>query len=161
MTVRYMGIFFEGESAEFIKRMQPTPLEYTNDELHCTFKYRPQDEELFEDIIGQEVEVYLIGYGCDGKNSGFEIAFDDAYDPFYINYHEDKRNEDGIPILKPKHITVSLAKNAKPAKTKDLDFIRLANPIPVKGRLGYWISEKKQDGFVCYDKVLEEQRTLK
>ena len=34
MTIRYMGIFFEGESAEFIKRMQPTPLEYTNDELH-------------------------------------------------------------------------------------------------------------------------------
>ena len=67
----------------------------------------------------------------------------------------------GRESVPAKHITVSLAKNAKPVKTKDLDFIRLTNPIPVKGRFGYWISEKKQDGFICYNKVLEEQRTLK
>lgn len=161
MTVRYMGIFFEGEDADFIKKMQFNPLEWTNDEIHCTFKYKPKDDELFEELVGQEVEVFLVGYGCDGKNSGFEVAFDESYDPYYINYHEDKVNEDGSPIIKPKHITVSLAKGASPTKTKDLNFAKLAYPISVKGRFGYWISEKNGNSYVSYEKVLEENKTLK
>lgn len=159
--VRYMGIFFEGEDADFIKQMEFNPLEWTNDLLHCTFKYKPKNDELFEECVGQEVDVYLIGYGCDGKNSGFEIAFDDSLDPYYINYDEKKVNEDGTPMLKPKHITVSLAKGAIPAETKDLDFIRLAKPIIVKGRLGYWVTEKNKESHVCYERVLGDKKTLK
>lgn len=159
--VRYMGIFFEGEQAELIKSLQPTKLERTNDEIHCTFKYKPSNEELIEDLVGQEVEVYLIGYGCDGKNSGFEVAFDESYDPYYINYHEDKKDENGLPLLKPKHITASLADGAVAAHTKDLDFVRLAEPILVTGRFGYWITEKGLPSHISYERFLDDKKTLK
>ncbi len=159
--VRYMGIFFEGEQAELIKSMQPTKLEKTNDEIHCTFKYLPKNEELIDDIVGQEVEVFLIGYGCDGNNSGFEIAFDDVYDSYYINYDESKTDENGKPILKTKHITVSLKNNASAVNTKNLEFVRLAEPISVTGRFGYWLRDDKDVEYISYDKVLEENIILK
>lgn len=159
--VRYMGIFFEGEQAEIIKSLQPTKLDRTNDEIHCTFKYKPTDEELIEDIVGQEVDVYLIGYGCNGKNSGFEVAFDEAFDPYYINYFANKNDEDGNPLLKPKHITASLAEGAVAAETADLDFVKLSEPIMVTGRFGYWITAPGVKPHISYEKALEEKKTLK
>ena len=158
--VRYMGIFFEGEQAELIKSLQPTKLERTNGEIHCTFKYKPSNEELIEDLVGQEVEVYLIGYGCDGKNSGFEVAFDESYDPYYINYHEDKKDENGLPLLKPKHITASLADGAVAAHTKDLDFVRLAEPILVTGRFGYWITAPGVEAHISYERNFQKNKTI-
>ena len=109
--VRYMGIFFEGEEAEDIKRLEFNPLEWNNDLLHCTFKYKPKDEELFEDLVGQEVDVYLVGYGCDGKNSGFEVAFDESFEPYYINYDNKKLDEYGAPMLKTKPSLLTLCDN--------------------------------------------------
>ena len=159
--VRYMGIFFEGEQAEIIKSLQPTKLARTNDEIHCTFKYKPTDAELIDDIVGQEVEVYLIGYGCDGKNSGFEITFDEAYDPYYVNYDDSKKDEYGNPVLKTKHITASLAEGAVAAHTKDLEFVRLAEPVVVIGKFGYWITAPGVDPHISYEKALEEKITLK
>ena len=159
--VRYMGIFFEGEQAELIKTLQPTKLEKMNDEIHCTFKYKPTDDELIEEIVGQEVDVFLIGYGCDGKNSGFEIAFDEAYNSYYINYHEDKTDEQGNPILKPKHITASMSEGAVAAHTKDLEFVKLAEPILVTGRFGYWVTAPGVKPHISYERTLEDKRTLK
>lgn len=160
VEVKYMAIFFEGEQAEVIKSLQPTKLERTNDEIHCTFKYRPKDEELFEDLVGQEVEVYLIGYGCDGKNSGFEVSFDQTYDSYYINYHEDKVDENGLPLLKTKHITASLADGAVAAHTKDLDFVRLSEPILVTGRFGYWVVEPDMSEHLSYDKKFQKNEVI-
>mgnify|MGYP003507004026 CR=1 FL=1 len=155
--VRYMGIFFEGEQAELIKSLQPTKLEWTNDEIHCTFKYKHTEDELFDEIVGQDVEVYLVGYGWDGDNSGFEVAFDESYVTYYINYHEDKKDENGFPLLKPKHITASLSKGAVAAHTKDLDFVKLAKPIMVTGRFGYWIADKKTPGYISYEPYLNKK----
>lgn len=153
--VRYMGIFFEKGQAELIKSLQPTKLEKTNDEIHCTFKYRPTNEELIDNLVGQEVEVYLIGYGCDGKNSGFEVDFDEAYNCYYINYLDDKKEENGLPLLKPKHITASLAEGAIAAHTKDLDFVKFVEPILVKGRFGYWIDDGVLPAHISYEKYLD------
>lgn len=157
--VRYMGIFFEGKQAELIKSLQPTKLDNTNDELHCTFKYKPTDEELIEELVGQEVEVYLIGYGCDGKNSGFLVTFDESYNSYYINYHEDKTDKNGNPLLKPKHITVSLADGASATDTKDLNFVKLSEPILVIGKFGYWITEPAVKPHISYEKAFDKKIT--
>lgn len=153
--VRYMGIFFEGEQAELIKSLQPTKLEKTNDEIHCTFKYRPTNEELIDNLVGQEVKVSLIGYGCDGNNSGFEVSFDESYNRYYINYFDDKKDENGLPLLKPKHITASLTEGAVASHTKDLDFVKFVEPILVTGRFGYWIDDEDGHAHISYEKHLD------
>ena len=109
----YEGIFFDNKTVELIHSLEINPLAKVNDEIHCTFKYHPNKVEIFNDIVGQTFEVFLIGYGNDGKNSGFSISFSDRLLPYYINYDEQNPS-----VLKVPHITASLAKDmAKPAKT--------------------------------------------
>lgn len=157
--VNYMGIFFEEEEVKKIKAVEPVNLNNQNDSLHCTFKYRPSLDEIraMDEVVGQEITVYLIGYGCDGQNSGFEIAFDEAFNQYYFNTEV----KDGEVVYKKKHITVSLADGAKPVNTKDLNFERLHEPIAITGRLGYWIVGKNIQAHISYDKALTEERTLK
>lgn len=61
----YEGIFFEADMADLIHSLEEEKLAKFNDELHCTFKYHPTTGEIFNDIVGKTVEVYLIGYGND------------------------------------------------------------------------------------------------
>ena len=160
--VSYMGIFFDEEQSELIKSLQATNLETVNDMLHCTFKYRPTSSEIrnMDEIVGQEVDVFLIGYGCNGKNSGFEIAFDEYYDSYYVNY-DTKLDSDGKQILKTKHITASLAYDARAVDTKDLDFVKLAEPVKVTGKFGYWIAGKNIKPYLSFEKVFgEPSKTL-
>lgn len=42
----YEGIFFEGETAEFIHSLEKEKLPVINDEIHCTFKYHPMKKYL-------------------------------------------------------------------------------------------------------------------
>ena len=46
-------------------------------------------DELFNDIVGTEVNVLIIGYACDGQNSGFLIKIPEEYMEYYLNYDED------------------------------------------------------------------------
>lgn len=155
--VNYMGIFFDKEQSELIMSLQPTKLEKVNDEVHCTFKYKPTNSEIsmMDEIVGQEVDVFLIGYGCDGKNSGFEVAFDEYYDSYYVNY-DTKLDSDGKPVLKTKHITASLAEGAKAAATKDLVFVKLAEPVKVTGKFGYWIVGKDIESHKSFERFFDE-----
>lgn len=73
----YEGIFFESDVVDLIHLLETKRLAKVNDKLHCTFKYHPTADEIFNDIVGKTFEVYLIGYGNDGQNSGFEILFPD------------------------------------------------------------------------------------
>ena len=134
--VHYEGIFFEEENAKLISALDKENLPVINDELHCTFKVKPTEEELFDTIVGKEVEIELVGYGNNGENSGFEIRFPVKYAHYYINYDEERPNK-----LKVPHITASIVKGAKAYKTKDLDFQPLEKPIKVTGKFGYWIKE--------------------
>ena len=69
----YEGIFFEEDMVNIIHSLEKEKLARINDEIHCTFKYHPNNNEIFNEIVGQVFEVYLVGYGNDGQNSGFEI----------------------------------------------------------------------------------------
>lgn len=48
--IHYEGIFFEGESLELIKKLEGMNLGIINDEIHLTFKYKPEDSEIFNRI---------------------------------------------------------------------------------------------------------------
>ena len=122
----YEGIFFEADVVELIHSLETEKLAKVNDEIHCTFKYHPNEEEVFNDIVGKKFEVFLIGYGNDGMNSGFQISLPDELMPYYINYDEQKPD-----VLKVPHITASLSEGAKASNTKNLDFKPLEKPISI------------------------------
>lgn len=71
--IKYAGLFFDKENTEIIFSKECSPLSKTRDFLHCTFKYHPQSDEIFNDIVGKYFDIYLIGYGNDGKNSAFLV----------------------------------------------------------------------------------------
>lgn len=146
----YEGIFFEGAEVELIHSLEKVTLPVINDEIHCTFKYHPDDCEIFNDIVGKEVEVLLVGYGFDGENSGFAIQLPKEMMPYYINYDEVNPEQLKIP-----HITASLAVGAKASNTKNLHFEPLSKPIPITGKFGYWIKETDNEhiSYDVYDKI--------
>lgn len=133
----YERIFFETDMVDLIHSLETEKLTKVNDEIHCTFKYHPTIEEIFNDIVGKTFEIYLIWYGNDGQNSGFEILFPDELKDYYINYDEQNPG-----ILKTPHITASLAEGAKASNTKNLNFKPLEKPIKLIGKFGYWIKDE-------------------
>jgi len=138
--VSYEGIFFEADMVDLIHSLEVEKLAKVNDEIHCTFKYHPLADEIFNDIVGNIFEVYLIAYGNDGHNRGFEILFPDELKNYYINY-----DEQNPCILKIPHITASLAKGAKASNTKNLNFKPLEKPVKLIGKFGYWIKDENTE----------------
>lgn len=138
--LKYEAIFLDEESVKLIHRLEEKKLDRVNDEIHLTLKYKPNDNEIFNDIVGQEFEMYLIGYGNDGNNSGFEIELSENLKPYYINYDEINTN-----ILKKPHITASLSEEAEAVNTKNLDFKKLPQKYTVKGRFGFWIEDDDKE----------------
>lgn len=151
----YEGIFFEGETVDFIHSLEKFQLPIVNDEIHCTFKYHPSENEIFDELVGKEIEVLIVGYGYDGNNSGFEVQLPIDIMQYYINYEE----HDPSRLKKP-HITASLAKDAKASNTKDLIFEKLPKSYIVKGRFGYWIKEENIEylSYDKYNKIVAEKR---
>ena len=149
----YEGIFFEGKNKQIIYNLEKEPLKIPIDKLHCTFKYRPKDEEIFNDLVGEVIEVELIGYGCNGDNSGFLIKLPSNIIDYYINYGSDFPKK----RVKP-HITVSLSDKAEAKNTKDLDFLPLDKAVKIKGRFGYCIKEQDKE-FISYENKAREGKT--
>ena len=143
----YEGIFFEANVVELIHSVETEKLSKVNDEIHCTFKYHPNEEEVFDELVGKSFEVFLIGYGNDGMNSGFQISLPVELMPYYINY--DEQNPD---VLKVPHITASLSEGAKASNTKNLDFKPLKKPIRIEGKFGYWIKDENGE-YVSYEPI--------
>lgn len=149
--VSYEGIFFDKETVEFIHSLEGKKLKRVNDEIHCTFKYHPKDSEIFNEIVGEYFEVYLVGYGNDGKNSGFKVELPERLQEYYINYDEENCDK-----LKVPHITASLGCDASAVKTKNLDFIPLQKPVKLVGRFGYWIKEDSNE-YLSFDKYAKRK----
>lgn len=141
----YEGIFFEADMVKLIHSLETEKLTKVNDQIHCTFKYHPSTNEIFNDIVGKTFEVYLIGYSNDGLNSGFEISFPDELKDYYINY-----DEQNPTLLKVPHITASLSKGAKASNTKNLNFKPLEKPIKLVGKFGYWIKDENKE-YISYE----------
>ena len=138
--VLYEGLFFEGKEAEIIHSLEEKQLDYVNDELHCTFKYKPIGKEIFNEIVGKSFDIYIVGYASDGMNSGFEVVIPEELKKYYINYEDEEAG-----ILKVPHITASLSKGAKAVNTKNLKFKKLSKPVKITGRFGCWVKENNKE----------------
>ena len=148
--VKYEGIFFDESMEYLILTNEKIHLGDINDTLHITFKYKPLEYEIFDEIVGNFYEIELIGYGCDGENSGFEVSLADELKKYYINFDEVNKDK-----LKTPHITTSLSKEAVPMNTKNLKFVPLEQPIKVKGRFGYWINDNRRE-YLSFEKYKKE-----
>lgn len=142
--VYYEGLFFDEESTNKILSLESNRLEFGIEILHCTFKYLPNNEEIFNEIVGNYYEIELIGYGYNENNSGFYLKLPDELKKYYINYYEKE-------LVLP-HVTCSLSSSGESEDTKDLVFSYIENPIRLKCRFGYYIKEDNGKAFVSYDK---------
>ena len=147
----YEGIFFDSESVAKIHSLEKERLPLVNDEIHCTFKYHPQEDEIFDELVGQEIEVLITGYGNNGKNSGFILQLPETIMPYYINFEDEEHK-----IISHPHITASLAEGAKASDTRFLEFELLPQPVRVKGKFGYWIKEENLE-YVSFQKYKKEK----
>ena len=149
--VEYFGIFFNKENSKIISDNEKQRLEFLPNNFHCTFAFRPNEIELFNQFVGQNVDVSLIGYGNNNENSGFEIAFDDKFKDLFKNF--DINNTPKTP-----HITTSLANGARAVNTCNLRFEPI-KPITITGRFGFFVIENNK-GFISFDKqkTIEQEK---
>lgn len=145
--LKYEAIFLDEESIKLIQQLEENKLDRVNDEIHLTLKYKPNDDEVFNEIVGKEFELYLIGYGNDGTNAGFEVELSDELKPYYINYDEDEPSKVKIP-----HITSSLALDAKAMNTKNLAFNKLPQKYKIKGTFGFWLEDEEGNEKLSFEK---------
>lgn len=143
--ISYEGLFFEGESLELIHSLDINKLEKANDEIHCTFRYHPSKNEIFNELVGKTFEVTLTSYGSDSNNSGFLVSLPDELKPYYINYESDQKT------LRIPHITASISVGAEPSETRNLDFKPLPITHKIKGRFGFYIKDNRGK-YISYDK---------
>ena len=145
--LKYEAIFLDEESINLIQQLEENKLDRVNDEIHLTLKYKPNDNEIFNEIVGKEFELYLIGYGNNGTNAGFEVELSDELKPYYINYDEDEPSK-----LKTPHITSSLALDAKAMNTKNLLFNKLPQKYKIKGTFGFWLEDEEGNEKLSFEK---------
>ena len=145
--LKYEAIFLDKESIKLIQDLETNKLERVNDEIHLTLKYKPAQHEIFNDLVGKEFEMYLVAYGNDGINAGFEVELSEELKTYYINYDEDDNTKIKIP-----HITSSLAVDAKAMNTKNLLLNKLPQKYSIKGKLGFWIEEEDGTEYLSYNK---------
>ena len=150
--VKYEGLFFDEEASKIISTLDVNKLGKINDVIHCTFKYMPSDDEIFNELVGREFEISLIGYGSDGKNSGFTILLPEELNNYYINYDEDGN-------LRVPHITSSLAEGAEAKDTKNLNFEIISFQHKIKCRFGFWIKENDKE-FLSFNKYLKDNNEV-
>ena len=148
--INYEGIFFLEEELEKLFSNEGHFLGNRNDLPHITFSYKPDGKHLIEDVIGQDVTCYLTSYGCNGENSAFLATFPEEFESIYYN------SEDKGERINP-HITVSLADNAKAANSRNLTFVKLKEPIPIKGKFGYWIKDDGKE-YALFEKILPKKK---
>ena len=127
--VSYEGLFFKKKD---ILKYEKVHLPIINDEIHCTFKYKPNEKEIFNELVNKVYNVKLISYGYSENNSGFEIELPASLEKYYIN--TDKNGN----YVKP-HITVSISENGASVDTRKLKFTPLQKKITIKGKFGFWI----------------------
>ena len=161
--VLYQAIFFDKNNIERLVNMQGEKLENVQELMHCTFGFCPSEEQInkFSQILGRIITLKVIGYGSDGKNSGFEVELSPELEEVYANATR-KGNK-----IRP-HITVSMAAGAKAKDTATLQFSPLEEPFEIVGIAGYIEQDKgngtkqlitRQQKQTTHDENEEDQQT--
>lgn len=147
--VEYFGIFVDNQDIEKIIKNEKNTLEKQPNNFHCTFAYKPKNIEMFNDIIGKNIDILLIGYGCDGKNSGFKVSFPNDMKKYFLN--ADKEGN-----LKVPHITTSLSKTGKAINTANLKFEDIEESVVIKGKFGAFVVENNKR-YISFEKIHIDQ----
>lgn len=162
--VSYQAIFLDEESIKKLLEMQGEKLPKKPKYMHCTFKFNPTDKEI-EDfskaLLGKKVNLKVIGYGSNGKNSGFEIALEPEQEAVYTNSHT--VNEKGIPEIERTvpHITVSMSEDAKAVDTGFLNFKPIKEPFEISGKGGFFVVDKaEKTSSVVYEDFRTERTNV-
>lgn len=158
--LQYQAIFFNKETMESLIAKQDEKLTNNILNMHVTFKYMPTEEEIenFSKIVGKVINLKVIGYGSNGKNSGFEVELPKEIEQLYTNSHVVYEN--GLPQIKrtTPHITVSLNEGAKAVDTGKLDFKPLERPFEISGIAGFYeINKDIGKGKIVYEKKDKEK----
>ena len=123
----YIGCFFpqekllscaESVSEGHLFRIIETP--------HITFVFEP--DEVDELLFGEKIKVKVTGYGNDGRNEGFRVE----------PYSENRKLQTMIDNIPVPHITISVAKGARPYRTRFLEFQPI-EPFELDGIFGGYI----------------------
>lgn len=136
--VDYEGIFFDEDEVKKIQSYEQNFLGNVHECIHCTFIYKPDNDHLYEELLNKEIDIYLVSYGSNKNNSGFEVEIPEKYMKYYHNY--DSNNN----YVKP-HITASISNNGKSKDTCKLKFTPLKEKVKITGRFGYWIKEENKE----------------
>lgn len=123
--VEYVGLFIEGSDATKLKQHEKSVLEKLPKNYHVTLEFRPKTEDKYNVIINKIYDIKVIGYGCDGENSGYLVELPEELKRYYNNL--DQNNN-----LKPPHITMSMSRQGKAVNTANLDFEKI-QPFKVRG----------------------------
>ena len=141
----YQGIFFDEATSKRIISIQPSPLAEPVSDMHVTFRFG--ELEMYpKELMNKNIELKVVGYGCNGKNSGFEVELPEDIE---AKYYKGNR---------PIHVTVSIGtvngERGKPVDTAKLKFLPLRRPITIKGKFGYFVfggEGKKMDNSIFKD----------
>ena len=106
----YAGVFFD---KDVIETLAPEKLEKTIQFPHVTFKFRPSKEEaeIFQQLKGEKVDVYIFNFKKNEENAGFYVAKIETENEMIQNLF--------LEIPCP-HITTSVSENGKPVNTYKL-----------------------------------------
>ena len=142
--IDYEGLFFDENEVKKIKSYELNDLGNIHECIHCTFVYKPNKDKLYEELLNKEISIYLISYGSNKNNSGFEVEIPKEYMKYYNNFDIHGN------YVKP-HLTSSISDNGKSKDTCKLKFTPLKEKVKITGRFGYWIKEDTKE-YVSFEK---------
>lgn len=163
--VVYQAIFINPEDIAKLIERQGDKLPKEVKDIHCTFKFQPSEEEIkkFSELLGKDIELKVVGYCSNGKNSGYEIELSPEQDRVYTNVHSVDKGK-VVPTIEKTtpHITVSMKEGAKAVDTGMLPFSKEGfEPFVVHGKAGFFTSrmkDKERISEVMYGPVLKESK---
>lgn len=136
--IDYEGIFFDDEEVKKIQKYELNNLGNIHEKVHCTFVYKPTNDQIYDELVNKEISIYLISYGSGKNNSGFEVEIPEEYMKYYNNYDIHGN------YVKP-HLTSSISDNGKSKDTHKLKFSPLKEKIKITGKFGYWIKTDTEE----------------
>ncbi|MBQ8431146.1 MAG: hypothetical protein IJX26_04350, partial [Clostridia bacterium] len=144
----YVALFLDDESCNKLLKLEQVRLPKQINNLHCTLCFNPSNTKSFDNFLGKNFELKVVGYGCNGRNSGFEVELCEKAQNLYSN-------KDEFGNLKTPHITTSLKFDAKAVDTSNMFFQPLENPIKLTAKLGYFV-RNKANCHICYESFNEK-----
>ena len=137
MRVIYCGFFIE--KAKFERFFEPK-LAKAVDFPHITTAFRPSGTELHEDALGEKLRVRVVAYGNNGRNEGIKVEFVEG----------SAKAKSIFEQIRVPHITISVAEDAKPVDTAELDFEDLPNGAEFELRYGWYCADRQRGASIYF-----------